>query len=91
MPSSDWGGDRYAVVKGRDGKLVGLIATVWDTPYDATLFAKAYRSTIDARMKAPGHTGKIFVKENDRKVFIVDGGDDPSRIDKLAAAAKIVR
>ena len=74
--SENWGGDRYAVVKDKDGKLVGLVATVWDTPYDAQLFARAYRSTIDARTKAAGHTGKILVKADDRKVLIVDGGDE---------------
>src|SRR3954468_19767557 len=74
--SENWGGDRYAVLKAKDGKLVGLVATSWDTPDDAQRFARAFRSTIDARIKAAGHTGKIFVKQHDRKVFIVDGGDE---------------
>jgi hypothetical protein len=45
----NWGGDRYAVVRTRDGKLVALIATIWDTEYDAKIFFDAYVSTLTTR------------------------------------------
>jgi hypothetical protein len=89
--SEDWGGDRYAVVKGKDGKLVGLIVTVWDTPEAAARFAKAYSSTIPARTAAEGHSGKIWVKSDGARVVIVDGGEDAALVDTLAAGAKIDR
>jgi hypothetical protein len=78
-----WAGDRYQVVKTKDGKLVGLIATLWDTPEDAQQFSDAYVASLAARFPGAGQPpvarpdgGSVLVKVDGKKVFIVDGGDD---------------
>ncbi|MDB4956193.1 MAG: hypothetical protein JWO36_3762 [Myxococcales bacterium] len=79
----NWGGDRYAVLRGKDGKLMTLIATIWDTEYDATVFYDAYLSTLRARYPEgsassddEGARGLGFdLVRDDHRVYIVDGGD----------------
>ncbi len=99
-PSEGWGGDHFAVVRRADGHLVGAIATLWDTPNDAKEFADAYVATLKARFPsadtsnaaagvARSDFGKVWVKVDGAKVFIVDGGDDPKVMDKLVAGAKL--
>lgn len=74
----NWDGDRYVVLRGKDGKLTVLIATIWDGPYDAQLFADSYKASLEARF--PGEPVNIkrarrwIVVENDR-VFLFDGSD----------------
>lgn len=86
-----WAGDRYALEKKKDGALVVALATVWDSELDAKAFADAYGSTIAARLAAAGHTGKIAVKLDGKRVFVVDGDDSPAVMDALVAGAKIDR
>jgi hypothetical protein len=52
--AAGWGGDRYSVTRRRDGRLIGRIATVWDTPKDAREFAAAYIASLEARWFDPG-------------------------------------
>ncbi|MGE5187030.1 MAG: hypothetical protein ACM31C_33495 [Acidobacteriota bacterium] len=87
--SEDWGGDRFAAVRGKDGKLVVLIATAWDTREAAQRFAQAYGSTVAERVAAKTHAGEIHVKTEGTRVFVVDGGSDAKLVDALAAGAKI--
>jgi len=99
-PSEGWGGDHYVVFRRSDGHLVAASATIWDTPNDAKEFYDAYVATLPARFKgadvskpeagvARSDFGKIWVKLDGSKVFIVDGGDDPKLMDKLVAGAKL--
>jgi hypothetical protein len=92
--SEGWGGDRYTVVRRGDGRLIGLFATVWDTPEDGKQFADAYAQTLPARFagvdpnqaaKGAPRTGggKVFVRRDGAKVFIVDGADDDKLLDDL--------
>ncbi|HVK84627.1 MAG TPA: hypothetical protein VM513_11000 [Kofleriaceae bacterium] len=86
-----WGGDRYAVLKDKEGKLVGYLATTWDTPKDAEEFETAYRASVAARFPTgarPDGT-KVFVKRAGNHVFIVDGATDPAAVDRLAKGTKI--
>ncbi len=87
--SEDWAGDRFAAVRGKDGKLVVLVATTWDTDDAAKRFAQAYSSTTTARLAGKGHTGKIAVQNVGKQVFVVDGGEDDKLIDALVHGAKI--
>jgi hypothetical protein len=86
-----WGGDHYAVMKGKDGKLVGYIATTWDTPKDAEEFEAAYKASVAARFPSGARDdgAKVFIKRAGKNVFIVDGGTDAKAVDRLAAATKI--
>lgn len=95
-----WGGDRYAVQKGADGKLVGYLATTWDTPKDAQEFHDAYVKSLAARFpgadtaapdKGIARTDgtKVFVRLKGNNVLIVDGTTDPKALDKLAAGTKV--
>ena len=99
-PSEGWGGDHYAVARRADGHLVAEFATIWDTPNDAKEFYDAYVATLPARFKgadvgkpdagvARSDFGKVWVKLDGSKVYIVDGGDDPKVMDKLVAGAKL--
>jgi hypothetical protein len=87
------------VVRRPDGHIVAAIATIWDTPNDAKEFYDAYVATLPARFKgadvskpeagvARGDFGKVWVKLDGSKVFVVDGGDDPKVMDKLVAGTK---
>ena len=87
--SEGWAGDRYAVLRGKDGNLVIAIATAWDTEDAAKQFAAAYTSTIAERTAKPTHKGQIWVKTDKTHVFIVDGGDDAKLVDAVAHGAKI--
>jgi hypothetical protein len=92
-----WGGDRYRVVRNGDGKLVGSIATVWDSETDAKQFAAAYRSSLAARFpgakpSAEGVVrpdgGEVHVRQLGARVYIVDGGDQAA-LDALVKTAKL--
>jgi hypothetical protein len=98
--AAGWGGDRYSVTRRKDGRLVGRIATTWDTARDAEQFATAYVASLAARF--PGAdtsqpaTGvarpdgtKVLVRTTGKHVFIVDGADAPAELDALVRAAKI--
>jgi hypothetical protein len=82
--AENWGGDRYAVLRGKDGKLTVLIATIWDSEYDAKLFSDAYCSTQrtrhpNASATLDGDTAQCadaWVQLDGQRVFIVDGGDE---------------
>jgi hypothetical protein len=94
--SQGWGGDHYRVVE-HDGRLIGTIATVWDTAADAAQFTAAYRASLAARFpgaKAVGEGvarpdgGAVLVRQIGARVYIVDGGD-PATLDELIRTAKI--
>jgi len=89
--SKNWGGDRFALERSKDGKQLVVIATAWDSAADAKAFSDAYQATVPARLGAAGHTGKIWVKLDGTRVLIVDGGEDPAVMDALVAGAKIDR
>lgn len=95
-----WGGDRYAVMRDKDGALVGYLATTWDSANDAKEFADAYVSSLAARFSGADTSkpeagvprsdrGKVFVRVQGANVFIVDGAEDAKALDLLARGTKI--
>lgn len=81
----NWDGDRYAILRSKEGKLVALVATIWDSEYDATLFHDAYLSTVKTRYggKVTVDGNLTFVRHGDdatwvyrdkESLYIVDGG-----------------
>lgn len=97
--AAGWAGDRYSVTRRSDGRLIGRIATLWDTPGDAREFADAYVASLARRFPgadvahpgagiARGDAGKLFVRVAGQRVFIVDGADDARAVDALAAGAR---
>ena len=102
IASEGWGGDRMKVTKNAAGKLTAWIATVWDTQKDADEFKTAYAGSLAKRFaKGSGDpatpagfdrgdgAGKIWLKQDGLKVFVVDGAGDAKSVDQLAAATKI--
>jgi hypothetical protein len=96
--SEGWGGDRYQVTRRRDGRLIGRLATIWDTPDDARQFADAYVASLAARFPgadlgraaagiARPDGGRVFVRVAGARVFIVDGADDAAALDAVVRAA----
>jgi hypothetical protein len=92
--SGGWGGDRYTVTRRRDGRLIGRIATVWDTPADAQQFAEAYLATLALRFPGADITrpaagiarpdgGRVFMRTVGPRVFVVDGADDAGVLDAM--------
>jgi len=92
--AAGWGGDHYTVIRRKDGRLIGRIATIWDTADDAQQFADAYLASLAARFPgaAPGQPaagiarpdgGRVFVRTVGAKVFIVDGADDARALDAV--------
>lgn len=89
--AAGWGGDRYAVLRRPDNRLVALFATTWDTAADAKQFADAYTASLAARFPdAPARPdgGQVVVKTAGKHVFIVDGADDTKLLDDLARTAR---
>lgn len=100
--AAGWGGDRYAVTRRRDGRLIGRIATIWDTAEDARQFVDAYAASLAARFPGAGGSlfaggvarpdgGRVFARIADKRVFIVDGADDTAAIDTLVKSRKLDR
>jgi hypothetical protein len=100
--SEGWGGDRESVVKRADGRIVARVATIWDTPQDASEFAAAYAVTLAKRFpKGSGDattpagfdrgdgSGKIFTKLDGAKFYAIDGADSAKDLATLVAGAKL--
>jgi hypothetical protein len=94
----NWGGDRYTVLRRKDGKLVAVIATTWDAEYDARVFFNAYVSTLKTRHDGTLEAGddqalltygtdSSWVVRKGTNVYIVDGGDDGALITRLIDGA----
>ncbi|MCP4449409.1 MAG: hypothetical protein GY811_29360 [Myxococcales bacterium] len=94
-----WDGDRYAVYE-KDGALLGLAASIWDSEAEAAEFAGAYLSTLKKRFpEGKEETGdfgtavarpdgsSVYVKVDGSKVFIADGAKSPAEL-ALALKAK---
>lgn len=92
--SEGWGGDRFSVTRRGDGRLIGRIATIWDTPADAAQFAAAFVASLAVRFPgadvshpeagvARPDGGRVFVRTAGARVFIVDGADDAAALDAL--------
>jgi hypothetical protein len=97
--SEGWGGDRYTVARRKDGRLIGRIATIWDTAADAQQFAGAYLASLTARFPGAATSepaagiarpdgGRVFVRTIGSRVFIVDGADDAGAIEALVRSTK---
>jgi hypothetical protein len=91
--AAGWDGDRYAVVRGKDGALTGLVATVWDGPAEAEEFETAYRASLAARFGGDGtkrNDGRaVGVRRDGDRVLIIDGMADPAELEAFARAVKI--
>jgi hypothetical protein len=85
--AAGWDGDRWRVVRGTDGTLVGLLVSTWDSPAEAKQFAAAYEATIAKRF--PDKSRKVWIKTKGAHVYIVDGGTDAKLVDVLAKGTKI--
>jgi hypothetical protein len=94
-----WGGDRFAVARRKDGRLIGRIATAWDSPAEAAQFTTAYVASLAARFPgadvgnpaagvARPDGGRVFVRTAGSRVFIVDGADDASALDALVRSTR---
>ena len=80
----NWGGDRYVILRDDDDQLTAVIATTWDTEYDAKVFYDAYVSSLatryggktdddDGEALVTHPEGEVWVKLYDKQVYIVDG------------------
>jgi hypothetical protein len=87
------------VTRHSDGRLIGRIATIWDSPEDAAEFVAAFVASLSARF--PGadisrpeagvrraDRGRVFVRRAGTKVFIVDGADDAAPLEALVRSTK---
>jgi hypothetical protein len=89
--AAGWDGDRYAVWRAKDGSLLGLIATTWDSEKDAQEFEAAYRASLitrfggDGSKRSDGHV--IVVSRQGNIVVIVDGS---TNIEAATAAATVL-
>jgi len=95
--AAGWAGDRYAVVRRADGRLLGRIASLWDTPDDARQFAEAYLASLAGRFPGADGSGaagiarpdggRVMIRVAGARVVIVDGADDASALDALVRTA----
>jgi hypothetical protein len=76
--TTGWGGDRLAVVEGPDGAWGVVLETAWDSAGDATEFADAAQSAVDAladpaRVSAPeGERVTILIASDDEALLALD-------------------
>jgi len=102
IASEGWGGDRVKVTKNAAGQMTAWIATVWDTQKDADELVAAYVGSLakrfpkgsgdpktDAGFDRGDGAGKIWLKQDGSKVFVVDGAGTAKSVADLAAATKI--
>ena len=93
-----WAGDRFSVTRRSDGRLIGRLATRWDTLEAARRFADAYVASLAVRFPgadiahpadgiARSDAGRVFVRVSGDRVFIVDGADDRRALDALVRGA----
>lgn len=87
--AAGWGGDRYAVFKGRnsDATLL-LLRTSWDSAADAGEFATAYREALTVKYADKAAPTRVVLEGTE--VFIVEGGDEGS-IDVLLEVVRRAR
>lgn len=50
--AAGWGGDRYLAARHRDGRVLGLVWTAWDTDADADAFATLVRGAPEVHVTA---------------------------------------
>ena len=97
--AAGWDGDRWAVYRDKGGALVGLLATVWDSPKEAAEFAAAYKASLSARFPGADPKDKdgaarpdgrrVQVVVDKASVFIVDGA--PAKDKALMAKLRATR
>jgi len=95
-----WGGDRYRVVRDKDGHLTAVLVAAWDSEKDAKEFYDAYVATLPKRFPGVDATkpgdgvarpdfGKVFVKQVGDVVYIVDGAADGKLMGRVVTEAKV--
>jgi hypothetical protein len=82
-----WDGDRWSVLKDKDGNEVGILATAWDNAKEAKEFSKEYQASVKKRF--PKHEREVWVKVKGNNVYIVDGGKDAKLIDAVIKGTTI--
>lgn len=88
VAAAGWDGDRFAVLE-RDGELLLLLFTTWDSVREAEEFASAYRQLLNRKYTGEDHATAVELRGAD--VLIVEGGDPENTadfIDLLATATK---
>jgi hypothetical protein len=83
--AAGWDGDRYAVFE-RDGELLLLLYTRWDSEAEADEFAAAYGALLQRKYPDGAESTTVDVRGND--VLIVEGGDPERAPDYLAVLAR---
>lgn len=91
--SAGWDGDRYAVLRGKDGDLLTMLATTWDSEAEAEEFEAAYRKSLAKRLggdgsKRPDGT-PVLVQRRGADVFLVDGANAEKLMPALLKGTKI--
>jgi hypothetical protein len=80
--AAGWDGDRYAVLE-RDGDLLLLLYTTWDSEAEAAEFAAGYESLLGVKYADRDEPTAVDLRGSD--VLIVEGGDADRMADYLAA------
>lgn len=87
--AAGWGGDRFAVLE-RNGELLLLVYTTWDSEADAEEFASAYEDLLESKYVDTDES--VAVDLRGRDVLIVEGGsadDTRSYLRALGRARKL--
>jgi hypothetical protein len=92
--SEGWDGDRYAVLRGRKGELLTLLATTWDSEADAAEFEASYRRSLSKRFGGDGSArpdggAPVLVQRRGSEVFVVDGAGAASLMPALIKGSKL--
>ena len=97
--AAGWDGDRYAVWE-KDGRMVSVTVTVWDSEAEATEFRDAYLATLATRFPdgaeavkdsvtfKPRIGGVVAVQVQGTEVWMADGKDQKEAAANLKVAAR---
>lgn len=91
--AAGWDGDRYAVLRGKNGDLLTLLATTWDSEADAEELEAAYRRSLVKRFGGDGSKRPegtpVLVQRRGSEVFIVDGAGAEMLMPALIKGSKL--
>jgi hypothetical protein len=86
--AAGWDGDRFAVLE-RDGRLLLLLLSAWDSPEEAREFAAAYQELLLEKYRDRDEAWTVETRGSE--VLMVEGGERARLPDYLAIIARAVR
>lgn len=100
--SAGWDGDTYSVWERKDGRMIMVWYTTWDTGDDAQEFLDAYKKLVENKYSAGDsekevdgafyyetkEQGRIALEKSDKDVLVIEGLDSKEELDAIRKILK---